>query len=119
MDDRHLEEARARIRDNPFYVLGLPTSATQVEVEREGQKLLGMLELSIGSASTYPTPFGPAARTPEKVRLSMAELRDPGKRAIHEVWAQLPPDEIITRPAPPADRLAPWPDALHALGWRR
>ena len=51
-----------RIRDNPFYVLGVKPDATRAEIEREGQKLLGMLELGLKSAATYATPVGPGER---------------------------------------------------------
>lgn len=119
-----------RIRDNPFYVLGLRPSASRAEVEREGQKLLGMLELGLASAATYATPVGPGSRTADKVRQAMAALRDPERRLVHEVWARLDPspppedgldDDLgeLPPPEPPGDDpLAPWPDALSALGWR-
>lgn len=129
-------EALARIRENPFYVLGLRPSAGRMEVEREGQKLLGMLELGLASAATYPTPVGLGARTPDKVRRAMAELRDPERRLVHELWARLDPapapteaprDEVEEDLAAMAataaaggsggDPLAPWPEALSALGW--
>jgi hypothetical protein len=123
-------DALTRIRDNPFYVLGLRPTAGRMEIEREGQKLLGMLELRIASAATYPTPVGPGARTPEKVREAMALLRDPERRLAHELWARLDPtpepapevDEELEALAAAAeasreDPLAPWPDALSALGW--
>ncbi len=125
-------EALTRIRENPFYVLGLRPAAGRMEVEREGQKLLGMLELGLSSAATYPTPVGPGARTPEKVRQAMAELRDPERRLVHELWARLDPapapaaprDEVEEELSALAaaegageDALAPWPDALSALGW--
>jgi hypothetical protein len=117
-----------RIRDNPFYVLGLRPSATRVEIEREGQKLLGMLELGLKSAGAYATPVGPGERTADKVRRAMAELRDPERRLDHELWAQLEPrkderpfdpDEDLDLPeAPPPTRADdPWPEALRALGW--
>ncbi|MCC6551562.1 MAG: hypothetical protein IT372_00895 [Polyangiaceae bacterium] len=125
------EGALGRIRDNPFYVLGLRPSAGRMEIEREGQKLLGMLELRIASAATYPTPVGPGARTPEKVREAMALLRDPERRLAHEVWARLDPahepapamddelEELAAAAArgPREDPLAPWPEAMIALGW--
>jgi len=127
-------EALERIRENPFYVLGLRPSASRIEVEREGQKLLGMLELGLGSAATYPTPVGLGARTPDKVRRAMAELRDPERRLLHELWARLDPapaqaeapqdaleEELAEMAsAEPAgeDPLAPWPEALSALGFR-
>lgn len=132
-------EALARIRENPFYVLGVRPAASRMEVEREGQKLLGMLELKLASAATYPTPVGVGERTPDKVRRAMAELRDPEKRLAHELWARLDPapamaagaalrDEVeeeleeMAKAAAAAagrgeDPLAPWPEALRALGW--
>jgi hypothetical protein len=114
-----------KIRDNPFYVLGLPPSATRAEVEREGQKLLGMLELSLASAARYATPLGPEDRTADKVRRAMAELRDPERRLEHEVWARLDPGAAPagapaggTRETPRRRADAPWPRALAQLGWR-
>ena len=69
-----------RITNNPFYVLGLPPECARAEVEREGQKLLGMLKLGLSAARTYHTPLGHFERTSEKVREAMAELRDPDRR---------------------------------------
>jgi hypothetical protein len=111
-----------QIRDNPFYVLGLRPSATRLEIEREGQKLLGMLELGLKSATRYPTPLGEQARTPEGVRTAMAELRDPERRLEHEVWARLEPaprEDAAPRPVASARSRAdaPWDEALVALGW--
>jgi len=125
------ESALCRIRDNPFYVLGLRPDATRVEIERQGAKLLGMLELKLKSAMTYPTPIGPAERTPDKVRKAMADLRDPERRLGHELWARLDPhgpspasaesadpDEETALPdAPRPAAEAPWAEALAALGW--
>jgi hypothetical protein len=118
-----------RIRDNPFYVLALRPDATRQAIERQGTKLLGMLELKLKSAAAYATPVGRAERTPEKVRAAMAELRDPSRRLEHEIWARLDPeaipapaedatpgDEDLSPRAPRADD--PWPDAFAALGWR-
>jgi curved DNA-binding protein CbpA len=121
--------AIARIRDNPFYVLGLRPDATRQAIERQGTKLLGMLELELKSAAAYATPVGRAERTTEKVRSAMAELRDPSRRLEHEIWARLDPGALpaATRdvtpvdedPAPRAPRAAdPWPEALAAFGWR-
>ena len=118
-----------RMRDNPFYVLALRPDATRQAIERQGTKLLGMLELKLKSAAAYPTPVGRAERTPEKVRWAMAELREPSRRLDHEIWARLDPealgaakaptlpgDEEIAATAPRADD--PWPEAFAALGWR-
>ena len=112
-----------KIRDNPFYVLGLRPEATRQQVEREGQKLLGMLELNLASAARYPTPVGPGERTADKVRVAMAELRDPERRLGHELWARLDPTPLPAAPAeapePPRRKAdAPWAGALAALGWR-
>ncbi len=129
-----------RIADNPFHVLGLAPDCSRAEIEREGQKLLGMLELGLSAAKTYDSPLGRFERTPEKVREAMAELRNPDRRLSHELWARLhnrdgraasttraPAAERESRsedsrrgdpPGPSAD--APtWPEALAALGWRR
>jgi hypothetical protein len=125
-------EALARIRDNAFYVLELTPSCSRIDVERQGQKLLAMLELGLSAAVTYPTPVGLAMRDAEKVRVAMARLRDPDKRLEEELWARLdanapkapaPVDEdadlgLDSLPrAPRQDR--PWAAALAALGWRR
>lgn len=119
-----------RIRDNPFYVLGLRPDATRQAIERQGTKLLGMLELKLKSAGGYPTPVGRAVRTADKVRSAMAELRDPARRLEHEIWARLDPEAVPTttttdvtsadeESSPRAPKAAdPWPDALAALGWR-
>ena len=118
-----------RIRDNPFYVLGLRPDATRQAIERQGTKLLGMLELKLKSAAAYPTPVGRAERTPEKVRSAMAELRDPARRLDHEIWARLDPEALPAAEAsvtPSDDDLSPraprardpWPEAFTALGWR-
>lgn len=80
-----------RLARNPFYVLGVPPMASAVEVEREGRKLLGMLELGLASARHYLCPLGKRERTPEMVREAMAELRDPQKRLLCELWARLEP----------------------------
>jgi hypothetical protein len=105
------------IRKNPFYVLGLPPTATRAEVERQGQKLLGLLELGARQARSYATPLGDFPRDADLVRQAMAELRDPDRRLLHEVWATPLPPVPPAPPAPPAPGPAPWPEALEALGW--
>lgn len=119
--------ARRRFLDNPFHVLGLPKSATRAEVEREGQKLLGMLELGLSSARTYATPVGPGERDATLVRHAMAELRDPDRRLLHELWAwsSSVAEASPTTSTPPAPSSAArpvvrrWPDALRVLGFGR
>lgn len=105
--------SRERFLENPFYVLGVRVDASRVEIEREGQKLLGMLELGLAAAQTANTPLGEIARSPDQVRQAMAELRDPHKRLLYEVWALLPPETV--KPTPAENPLpGPWPEA-HTL----
>jgi hypothetical protein len=73
---------------NPFLVLELGPEADREVVERQGEKLLSMLAAGLEAARRYPTPLGPRERTPEGVRVALAELRDPDKRLVHEWWAR-------------------------------
>lgn len=120
--------ARERITKNPFYVLGLRPDCARADVEREGQKLLGMLELGLKPAKTYETPLGTETRTPELVRQAMAELREPERRLLHELWAVLPTTPLAAAAAPgpttppvaatdSPQPLPPWPEAWEALGF--
>jgi hypothetical protein len=123
----HAIKASARLRENPFFVLALPVTATRQEIEREAQKLLGMIELGLVEAMRYASPLGWHTRTADLVRAAAATLRDPRRRLIAEAWAshlavvsepapELPPpddDPIDDRDAP-----APgWEDARAILGW--
>ena len=82
------ENALARHLANPFLVLELAIPASRDELERQGAKLLALLAAGVAGATVYPTPLGSRERTPEKVREALAELRDPAKRTLHEVWAR-------------------------------
>jgi hypothetical protein len=115
--------ARERLAHNPFYVLELRPDCSRAEVERAGQKWLGMLELDLSSARAYRSPLGMHRRSPELVRIAMAELRDPNRRLLHELWATLEPSseaeaEASTASEPPPELadLSPFP-ALAALGF--
>jgi hypothetical protein len=101
-------DAFARLKENAFHVLGLRPTCTRMEVEREGQRLLAMLELGLSEATHYDTP--------EAVRAAMAALRNPATRLSHALWAQLPPS--ASPPAPASPRAEPWPEAPTRLGWR-
>ncbi len=90
-------EALARIRDNAFYVLELTPTCSRLDMERQGQKLLAMLELRLAAAVTYATPVGQRMRDADKVRLAMARLRDPDKRLEEELWARLDANAKWTR----------------------
>ncbi|HEU4734539.1 MAG TPA: hypothetical protein VFT22_41900 [Kofleriaceae bacterium] len=107
----------AKLDENPFFVLGVSAEASRIEIEREAQKLLGMLELGFAEARTYATPLGPRERTAEMVRAAVAALRDPSRRLVAELWARHAPPA----PAEPPAREAPGPAASglrRALGWR-
>jgi hypothetical protein len=121
------------LAENPFFVLGVTVEASRIEVEREAQKLLGMLELAFPEARTYATPLGPRARTAELVRAAVAALRDPYRRLVAELWARHAPAPAggtasdapqgpDTRDARDArDASAPArarPGLRRALGWR-
>jgi len=107
-----------QIAENPFFVLGIGVDASRIEIEREANKLLGMLELDFAGAKTYLTPLGPRPRTAESVRAAVAALRDPYQRLVAEVWARhAPASKVIeVEPAAPADDTTE--GARRALGWR-
>jgi hypothetical protein len=105
------------IVDNPFFILGVAPDASRIEVEREAQKLLGMLELDFADAKTYATPVGPQPRTPELVRAAVAALRDPYRRLVAELWARHAPELRASAP----DRPAPTSGLAgtrKSLGWK-
>jgi hypothetical protein len=110
-----------KLADNPFFVLGVAPEASRIEVEREAQKLLGMLELGFAEAQTYATPLGPRERTAEMVRAAVAALRDPYRRLVAELWARHAPPPPSSPPAPSSSPPAPAParpGLRRALGWR-
>jgi hypothetical protein len=104
-----------RLAENPFFVLGISPDASRIEIEREAQKLLGMLELGFAAAKTYATPLGPRPRTAEAVRAAVATLRDPYQRLLAELWARNAPASLDTAPA---EAPAPSSALRRALGWR-
>jgi hypothetical protein len=112
-------ELRARVLDNPFYVLELAAECSRAEVERAGQKLLAMLELGMAGSERYPTPFGAGRRDPAKVREAMAELRDPQRRLLHELWVRGSAQVDLAGVDPPdAADLPGFEQAPTSLGWR-
>jgi len=104
-----------KLDENPFFVLGVSCDASRIEIEREAQKLLGMLELGFAAAQTYATPMGPRERSPEAVREAVAALRDPYRRLLAEFWARHAPP--MRAEAPPEPEAAP-SGIRRALGWR-
>jgi hypothetical protein len=106
-----------RLADNPFVVLGVTCDASRLEIEREAQKLLGMLELGFAAARTYATPIGTRPRTAESVRAAVAALRDPYQRLVAELWARNAPPmrEAASEPETPVEVAS---GVRRALGWR-
>ena len=106
----------SKIIGNPFFVLGLSPDASRIEIEREAQKLLGMLELEFPHAKIYSTPLGDQHRTPEAVRAAVAALRDPYQRLVAELWARHAPPQ---GKAPETTEETGWiPPIRGSLGWR-
>ena len=106
------------IVDNPFLVLGISPDAARIEIEREAQKLLGMLELGFVDAQTYATPLGPRPRTAEAVRAAVATLRDPYQRLVAELWARHAPPAAATVATADVAQPSGAPGMRRALGWR-
>jgi hypothetical protein len=77
-------------RGNAFLVLGASPDASRMELERQGQKLLGLLEIGSASAKHYRTPLATYDRTSDDVREAIAALRDPNTRLAHALMAEAP-----------------------------
>ncbi len=77
-----LSDAVEPVTRNPLRVLGLSPAATQRDVEREGGRLLALIAAGLDAP--------PVPRTADDVRAAMAELRDPRRRAMHELFALSP-----------------------------
>ena len=107
-----------QVVENPFFVLGVATDASRIEIEREASKLLGMIELDFVEAKTYATPLGARPRTSEAVRAAVAALRDPYQRLVAEVWARHAPPVTTAVAAEPASPPETNEGARRALGWR-
>lgn len=76
----------ARRGDNPFEVLELAPGAAPLEIERQKQKLRGMLELGLDAATRYQTPLGERERTADMVREAAEILGRPTTRLAWELW---------------------------------
>lgn len=110
------DERARRWENNPFFVLGLSPGCSRGELERAGQRLLGLLAVGNEAARRCRTPVGVVERDADRVRAAMAELRDPNRRIAYELEAcsEPPSDEA----APPSNAQQGWDGALAALGWR-
>jgi hypothetical protein len=101
---------------NPYYVLELPLDAGPGDVEREGRKLLGLIELGTARGTVYACPLGTFTRDATMVRDAMAALRDPKRMAKERCLAALMygtaaetddewADEDVDAPVPDALRI--------------
>ena len=106
-----------RIAENPFYVLGVATTASRTDVEREGSKLLSMLQLDLKESKRYRSPVGEHPRTAEAVRAAMAELRDPRRRLVHELLASLPVTVAVPTATDAKKSELKWPRAPMVFGY--
>jgi len=106
-----------RIAQNPFYVLGVAPTAQRTELEREGNKLLSMLQVGMKEAKVYRSPMGEHPRTEEAVREAMAELRDPKRRLVHELLAALPVGSTPPKSAVEGEIGTRWPEAPMVFGY--
>jgi hypothetical protein len=100
-------------RPNPFFVLEVSPRASRTEIERAGQRLLGLLAVGSAGAERYDTPFGPATRDADVVRQALAALRDPNERLALEFLA----DVAVSTWAAPEHPARGWPQAMRAIGW--
>jgi hypothetical protein len=66
------------VLDNPFRVLELSPASSARDVEREGARILALI------AAGLDDPDRP--RTAEDVRHALSELREPSRRALHELF---------------------------------
>jgi hypothetical protein len=101
-------------RNNPFFVLGLNVDASPAEVERAGQRLLGLLTVGSVGIERYVTPLGPATRDADKVRQALAALRDPNERVLHELWADISTQADTAQGRAPTEG---WEAANVVVGW--
>jgi hypothetical protein len=97
---------------NPFYILGLATTATPGEIEREGRKLLSLLEVGSAKAAFYEWPGGKLPRDATMVREALAALRDPKRREHHAALVDLVAPRESAAPSHATAPDAPFPEAF-------
>ena len=101
---------------NPFYVLELAPDAAPADIERQGRKILGLLEVGSTKAKSYACPLGTFERDETMVREAMSALRDPKRRAREAALAA-----VLRSTAPPSTPPrfdAPLADAFELGGYR-
>lgn len=113
------------LAENPLFILELPPTATAMEIERQGKKLLAKLDLGLAAAASYPSPLGARPRSADDVRRAMQALSDPRRRLAAEPFATTPcldagvtaaADEVADQRAPA--RPTVMRDASPILWWR-
>lgn len=102
---------------NAYYVLELAHDASPGEIERQGRKLLGLLELGAAKAATYTCPLGTFRRDGTMVREAMAALRDPKRRVREALLVRVLAREPADKPFVDVDVDAPLPDAFRIGGY--
>lgn len=108
------------ITRNPFYLLELDPGCSDTEIERAGQKIIGMLKLGLKNADTYTAPSGEHARNESDVRQALAELRDSQKRLFFEMLyfpVEARKKDFLFQP--PAQSVFRWAGALRAMGYKK
>jgi hypothetical protein len=65
---------------NPYFILELDPDASPLEIERQGKKLLALLEVGAAKGRSYESPFGSFDRDATMVREAVAALRDARRR---------------------------------------
>jgi len=102
-------------RDNPFYILEAPAEATPGEIERQGRKIIALLEVGAEKAAHYSCPLGTFPRDATMVRDAIAALRDPKRRMTEAALVQ-----VLGASAPgaaPSDIDGPFEGAFAAAGY--
>ena len=84
--DKQSGDVQDYILDNPFLILEIVPGSSGLEIERQGKKILGMLELEIPGAGAYESPLGSRKRDKDLVRQAVSELRDPLRYHFHAFW---------------------------------
>lgn len=105
---------------NPYYVLGLGPDATPGEIEREGRKILALIDVGSPRGLKYECALGELDRDATLVRESIAVLRDPKARAKYACLARLVSidagaREVAEKKGHRAALGAPFPEAM-AIG---
>ncbi|MCP4502462.1 MAG: hypothetical protein GY822_21125 [Deltaproteobacteria bacterium] len=89
--------------ENPYFILGLKGPATPLQIERQKQKCLALIEAKGGTPLKSTSPLGKVAASADDVRRAAARLQDPFQRLWCAFWAE------VFREVPPR------PDELYVL----